>query len=125
MRRHPPFRLPGRLAFQIADDILDVTQTSEQLGKTAGKDVAAEKATYPALYGLEASQKKAQELVDKAGTQLEGFGARAACLQELAHFLVGERNKLLSRVRSATHPECVVILSEAKEPCICHHARDA
>ena len=54
------------LAFQIVDDILDVTQTSEQLGKTAGKDVASEKATYPALFGLEESRKKAQALLEDA-----------------------------------------------------------
>ncbi len=84
-------RLAG-LAFQIADDILDVTQTSEQLGKTAGKDVAAEKATYPALYGLEASQRKARELVNQACAQLEPFGGRAQTLHELARFLV-ERKK--------------------------------
>ncbi|HET8666556.1 MAG TPA: polyprenyl synthetase family protein, partial [Terriglobales bacterium] len=80
------------LAFQIADDILDVTQTSEQLGKTAGKDVAAEKATYPALYGLEASEKKAAELIDAACAKLEPFGERAATLVEIARFLV-ERKK--------------------------------
>jgi geranylgeranyl diphosphate synthase type II len=80
------------LAFQIADDILDVTQTSEQLGKTAGKDMAAEKATYPALYGLEASERKARELVDAACGQLERFGKRGDTLKELARFLV-ERKK--------------------------------
>ncbi len=84
-------RLAG-LAFQIADDILDVTQTSEQLGKTAGKDVAAEKATYPALYGLEASKRKAQELIDTACAQLDPFAERAQTLKELARFLV-ERKK--------------------------------
>ena len=84
-------RLAG-LAFQIADDILDVTQTSEQLGKTAGKDIAAEKATYPALYGLEASRQKARQLVDEACAQLICFGARGEILQELARFLV-ERKK--------------------------------
>lgn len=80
------------LAFQIADDILDVTQTSEQLGKTAGKDVAAEKLTYPSMYGLEASEKKEQELVTEACAQLQPFGERAATLQELAHYFV-ERKK--------------------------------
>jgi geranylgeranyl diphosphate synthase, type II len=80
------------LAFQIADDILDVTQTSEQLGKTAGKDMAAEKATYPALYGLEASERRARELVDEACAQLEPFGKRGDTLKELARFLV-ERKK--------------------------------
>jgi geranylgeranyl diphosphate synthase, type II len=84
-------RLAG-LAFQIADDILDVTQTSEQLGKTAGKDIAAEKMTYPALYGLEASERKAKELIDAACAQLDPFSDRAATLKELARFLV-ERKK--------------------------------
>jgi geranylgeranyl diphosphate synthase type II len=80
------------LAFQIADDILDVTQTSEQLGKTAGKDVSAEKATWPALYGLQASEQQAQELVNAACAELNGFGARAHTLQELAHFLVDRKH---------------------------------
>jgi geranylgeranyl diphosphate synthase type II len=79
------------LAFQIADDILDVTQTSEQLGKTAGKDLAAEKTTYPSLYGLEASEQKAQQLVNDACAQLQPFGDRAATLQELAHYLVDRK----------------------------------
>jgi geranylgeranyl diphosphate synthase type II len=80
------------LAFQIADDILDVTQTSEQLGKTAGKDLASEKATYPALFGIEASMQKADDLVIFACEQLKSFGERANTLKELAHFLV-ERKK--------------------------------
>ena len=80
------------LAFQIVDDILDVTQTSEQLGKTAGKDTASEKATYPALFGIEKSQQRADELVDEAFVELESFGARAETLKELARFLV-ERKK--------------------------------
>ena len=80
------------LAFQIVDDILDVTQTSEQLGKTAGKDTAAEKATYPSLFGVEQSERKADELVSKAFAELDIFGARAETLKELARFLV-ERKK--------------------------------
>jgi geranylgeranyl diphosphate synthase type II len=80
------------LAFQIVDDILDVTQTSEQLGKTAGKDTASDKATYPALFGLEVSERKANELVASAFSHLESFGARAETLKELARFLV-ERKK--------------------------------
>jgi geranylgeranyl diphosphate synthase type II len=80
------------LAFQIIDDVLDVTQTSEQLGKTAGKDVAAEKATYPALFGLDESIRKADALVANACSQLDGFGPRGDMLKELAHFLV-ERKK--------------------------------
>jgi geranylgeranyl diphosphate synthase type II len=80
------------LAFQIVDDVLDVTQTSEQLGKTAGKDTAAEKATYPALFGIEESLKKADVLVNKALASLDTFGTRAETLKSLAHFLV-ERKK--------------------------------
>ncbi len=80
------------LAFQIVDDVLDVTQTSEQLGKTAGKDTAHDKATYPALFGVEASIKKADELVVQADAVLEQFGERAESLRELAKFLV-ERKK--------------------------------
>jgi geranylgeranyl diphosphate synthase, type II len=80
------------LAFQIIDDILDVTQTSEQLGKTAGKDAAVDKATYPSLFGLEASERKANALVDSAFAHLESFGERAEPLKELARFLV-ERKK--------------------------------
>ncbi|HWY04186.1 MAG TPA: farnesyl diphosphate synthase [Candidatus Acidoferrum sp.] len=80
------------LAFQIVDDVLDVTQTSEQLGKTAGKDTASEKATYPALFGIEASERKADSLVNEAFAQLDGFGEPAERLKELARFLV-ERKK--------------------------------
>src|ERR1700686_3632534 len=77
------------LAFQIVDDVLDVTQTSEQLGKTAGKDTAAEKATYPALFGVDESLKKAGVLVDSALASLDAFGSRADVLKDLARFLVG------------------------------------
>jgi geranylgeranyl diphosphate synthase type II len=80
------------LAFQIVDDVLDVTQTSAQLGKTAGKDTAAEKATYPALFGVEESIKQADALVGKACAALNSFGPRADTLKALAHFLV-ERKK--------------------------------
>jgi geranylgeranyl diphosphate synthase type II len=80
------------LAFQIVDDVLDVTQTSEQLGKTAGKDTAAEKTTYPALFGIDESVKKADALVASAFAQLDPFGERAATLKEIARYLV-ERKK--------------------------------
>jgi geranylgeranyl diphosphate synthase type II len=86
------FGLAIGLAFQIVDDVLDVTQTSEQLGKTAGKDTASEKATYPALFGVEASLRKAAALVNEAFAELEPFGERAGTLKELARFLV-ERKK--------------------------------
>ena len=80
------------LAFQIADDVLDVTQSSEQLGKTAGKDLSSEKATYPALFGIEKSRALARENVDAGCAALESFGGRADRLKELARFLV-ERDK--------------------------------
>lgn len=86
------FGLSIGLAFQIVDDILDVTQTSEQLGKTAGKDLAAEKATYPALFGLEESRKKADALLQSAAKAVEIFGSRAQVLQELARFLIERKN---------------------------------
>jgi geranylgeranyl diphosphate synthase type II len=76
------------LAFQIVDDVLDVTQSSEQLGKTAGKDIASEKTTYPALFGLEESRKKASSLLDSASEALEPFGSRGDILKDLARFLV-------------------------------------
>jgi geranylgeranyl diphosphate synthase type II len=76
------------LAFQIVDDILDVTQTSEQLGKTAGKDVASEKATYPALFGLEESQKKARALLEDAYQGVQNLGARGEMLKNMARFLI-------------------------------------
>jgi geranylgeranyl diphosphate synthase type II len=80
------------LAFQIVDDVLDVTQTSEQLGKTAGKDSAAEKATYPALFGIKESLRKADALIDQACAELNQYGSTASTLKDLAHFLV-ERKK--------------------------------
>ncbi|MGE3310181.1 MAG: polyprenyl synthetase family protein, partial [Limisphaerales bacterium] len=65
------------LAFQVIDDILDVTQTSENLGKTAGKDVAAAKATYPSIVGLENSRRIAEQLTSKAFAALKPFRGRA------------------------------------------------
>jgi geranylgeranyl diphosphate synthase type II len=76
------------LAFQIVDDILDVTQSSEQLGKTAGKDTATEKATWPAVYGLERSKKDAASLIADAFAALEPFGKSATPLKSLAQYLV-------------------------------------
>ena len=76
------------LAFQIADDILDVTQTSEQLGKTAGKDLKADKATYPSLYGLEKATQMADTLVKEGCDALAPYGNRADTLKEIAYYLV-------------------------------------
>ncbi|HXR04086.1 MAG TPA: farnesyl diphosphate synthase [Verrucomicrobiae bacterium] len=76
------------LAFQVIDDILDVTQTSEQLGKTAGKDTQSQKATYPAIVGLEKSRKIAENLTDKAFAALKTFKGKAVALEALAEFLL-------------------------------------
>jgi len=80
------------LAFQIMDDVLDVTQNSSQLGKTAGKDVASEKATWPAVYGVPQSVKDAERLVDEAFAQLTGYGERAERLKAVARYLVERKN---------------------------------
>jgi len=76
------------LAFQVIDDILDVTQSSEQLGKTAGKDTKAKKATYPAIVGLEKSRKIAAQLTSRAFAALKPFGRKAAALEALAEYLL-------------------------------------
>jgi len=75
------------LAFQIVDDILDVTQSSEQLGKTAGKDTAADKATWPAVYGIAQSKHDAAELIADADQALAPFGDAANPLMSLARYL--------------------------------------
>ena len=76
------------LAFQIVDDVLDMTQSSEELGKTAGKDAASVKATWPAVYGIEQSRHDAAELIADAFAALEPFGAAAGPLKSLAQYLV-------------------------------------
>jgi geranylgeranyl diphosphate synthase type II len=75
------------LAFQIIDDILDITQTQEQLGKSAGKDLAAQKATYPSLLGLAESERQAGQLVEEAKAQLAPFGEKAIPLCAIADFI--------------------------------------
>lgn len=76
------------LAFQVIDDILDVTQTTAQLGKSAGKDAAARKATYPAVIGLNASRAEARRLTTSAQRALSVFGAKAEPLREIAKYLL-------------------------------------
>jgi len=76
------------LAFQIVDDILDVEQPSEALGKTAGKDAEQHKITFPAVYGLEASYRMAEQERRDAHRALEAFGERGARLRELADLIV-------------------------------------
>lgn len=80
------------LGFQIADDILDVSASSEQLGKTAGKDIAAAKCTYPAVVGIEKAKQLERQLADEAVALLTPFGAGAEILRKLAVVLL-ERNK--------------------------------
>lgn len=75
------------LAFQIVDDILDITATQEELGKTAGKDLQAQKATYPSLWGLKESRAKAQKLVEEAKAELSSFGERGTPLAAIADFI--------------------------------------
>ena len=79
-------------AFQVVDDILDVSESSASLGKTAGKDQAQQKATYPALYGLEKSRAIAAELETKALRELDFYGERGTRLRQVAQFLVARRN---------------------------------
>jgi geranylgeranyl diphosphate synthase type II len=80
------------LAFQIVDDVLDMTQSSEELGKTAGKDTASIKATWPAVYGIDQSLKDAEQLIADAFAALEPFGEAAAPLKSLAGYLVERKN---------------------------------
>ncbi len=79
------------LLFQVTDDILDVEESSAALGKTAGKDVAQQKATYPAVHGLERSHQIANELAAKAVAELSPYAERASRLREIANFLVQRR----------------------------------
>jgi geranylgeranyl diphosphate synthase type II len=80
------------LAFQIVDDVLDMTVDSAQLGKTAGKDAATEKATWPAVYGIEQSRRDAAKLIVEAFAALEPYGSRADGLKAVAHYLVDRKN---------------------------------
>ena len=75
------------LAFQIVDDILDMTQSSEELGKTAGKDAASIKATWPAVYGIEQSRTDADRLIKEAFAAVEPFAVAADPLKSLAQYL--------------------------------------
>ena len=86
------FGCKAGLAFQIVDDVLDMTVDSAQLGKTAGKDVATEKATWPAVHGIEQSRKDAARLIEEAFAALEPYGASADGLKAVARFLVERTN---------------------------------
>ena len=80
------------LAFQVADDILDVTQTSEELGKTAAKDLDADKTTFPKLMGLDESREEVRRLIEEAKVSLDRFGDKAQPLLAIADFIVERKN---------------------------------
>jgi geranylgeranyl diphosphate synthase type II len=86
------FGCKAGLAFQIVDDILDMTVDSAQLGKTAGKDQATEKATWPAVYGIEQSRRDAGSLLQEALSALDPYGSRADGLKAVARYLVERKN---------------------------------
>jgi geranylgeranyl diphosphate synthase type II len=86
------FGTKAGLAFQIADDVLDVTADSATLGKTAGKDQATEKATWPAVFGVEQSRRDAARLIQEAFAALEPYGSRADGLKAVARYLVERKN---------------------------------
>jgi geranylgeranyl diphosphate synthase type II len=88
VKRLTEFGRKAGLAFQIIDDILDVTQDSAQLGKTAGKDIASDKATWPAVFGIEASRQHANELIQQAFAELVPYSSAAEGLKSVARYLV-------------------------------------
>lgn len=87
LERLKTFGLKIGLAFQVVDDILDVVETSERLGKTPGKDTAEKKATYTALYGLERSREIAEQLVEEGIQSISFLGSAGEALEELARFI--------------------------------------
>ena len=92
IQRLREFGRKAGLAFQIMDDVLDVTQNSSQLGKTAGKDVASEKATWPAVYGVDQSVKDARRLIEEAFVQIAPYKDRADRLKAVALYLVERKH---------------------------------
>jgi geranylgeranyl diphosphate synthase type II len=88
VKRLTEFGRKAGLAFQIVDDVLDVTQDSAQLGKTAGKDVASDKATWPAVFGIEASRQHAEKLIAEAFAEVALYGSAAEGLKSVAQYLV-------------------------------------
>ena len=80
------------LAFQIADDVLDMTEDSANLGKTAGKDLATEKVTWPAVFGIEQSQRDAARLIEEGFEALAPYGSRADALKAVARYLVERKS---------------------------------
>jgi geranylgeranyl diphosphate synthase type II len=92
VHRLTEFGRKAGLAFQIVDDVLDMTEDSAHLGKTAGKDLASDKATWPAVFGIEQSRKDAIQLITEAFYYLEPYGRRAEALKAVAEYLVERKN---------------------------------
>jgi geranylgeranyl diphosphate synthase, type II len=92
VRRLTEFGRKAGLAFQIVDDVLDVTQDSEHLGKTAGKDLTSDKATWPAVFGIEASRKHAEKLIAEGFALLAPYGDAAEGVKAVARYLVERTN---------------------------------
>jgi geranylgeranyl diphosphate synthase, type II len=92
VRRLTEFGRKAGLAFQIVDDVLDMTQDSAHLGKTAGKDLATDKATWPAVFGIEASRQQANQLIAEAFSELSPYGSAAEGLKSVAQYLVERTN---------------------------------
>ena len=88
VERLTEFGRKAGLAFQIVDDVLDMTQDSTQLGKTAGKDLASDKATWPAVFGIDASRQHAEKLIGEAFAELSPYGSAAEGLKSVARYLV-------------------------------------
>jgi geranylgeranyl pyrophosphate synthase len=80
------------LAFQIADDVLDATESTEVLGKTAGLDAALSKSTYASILGVAAARQRGESLVADAMTRLDSAGLRTPLLEQLAHFVAARRS---------------------------------
>ncbi len=91
-RRLTEFGRKAGLAFQIVDDVLDLTEDSAHLGKTAGKDLTSDKATWPAIYGVDQSLRDAGELIAAAFTQLDPYGSAAEPLKAVARYLIERKN---------------------------------
>lgn len=92
VERCEKFALNIGLAFQVADDILDITASSEDLGKTAGKDLEADKTTYPKLMGLEGAKDEARRLVQEAKEAIVGYGEKADPLLAIADYIIERKN---------------------------------
>ncbi|EJF74732.1 hypothetical protein MEC_01256 [Bartonella alsatica IBS 382] len=91
-RKFAAFRTYFGLAFQLTDDLLDITASTKVLGKTAGEDETAQKATFVRLYGIEETRKKRNELIAKAEALLYPFGVKAKPLQQAARFNATRKN---------------------------------